>query len=185
MLLGLDIATRLTGWCAGDGSQVPDCGAWEFPSLEPDDLGGLGTRLHAYLEICWDRFRPSLVVYEKPIVLHGSVDENGKTTRRDNLPFLRKRYGMDFYIETFFEARGAVVREVTIQAIKKEVTGNHQAKKASLVAVALKCGLDLPTPGADDAADAFGAWLLALRSTNRALSSQWDRRIYSPRGALL
>jgi hypothetical protein len=55
-----------------------------------------------------------------------------------------------------------------------------------LVAIAQKCGLQLP-PGdpAKDAADAWGAWLLLLRHQHPAASREWDTRIWTPKGALL
>ena len=140
-----------------------------------DHNGKLGHQLIQYLLATHSRYKPGLVVIEKAIM-----------TRTDRLDFLQKRLGMDFLVETFFESRGIPVEGVTLQAIKREVTGKSNAEKDALVAVARKCGLDLPDgPGAKDASDAFGAWLCGLRTVDKAASARWDRAVWSPKGALL
>jgi Holliday junction resolvasome RuvABC endonuclease subunit len=179
--LALDIGMTSTGWCAGVGNSIPACGAWPFAPVG-DDLGALGDALHDYLNAALDRYRPDLLVYESPIVIH---NRNGKGNRADKLPFLRKRLGMDFYVETVATRRGIIVRDVSIQEIKKELTGRADAGKDDMVAVARKCGLALPAKGTDDAADAFGAWLFALRTQDRAAAARFDRLIYGHRGGLL
>lgn len=182
MLLGLDLASRLTGWCAGDGSGVPEVGAWTFPPVD-GDYGLLLATLEDYLDVAFGRFAPTEVAYEAPILI-----ARGKGKRRygDKLSTLRLLYPMGAFVEWYCRRAGTPCYEVTVSEIKREVTGNSYAAKDDLVAVARHCGLQLP-PGesAKDAADAWGAWLVLLRTTDKALSAAWDRRIYTPRGALI
>lgn len=178
MISAFDIATRSTGWCAGRGDALPEVGAFAFDQTR-DVFGDLAERWEDYLEVHFQRFRPLHVVYEQPLL-----------TPTDKLLTIRKIYGMGFQLEGFVRrwskriGRTVTCEEVTVAAIKKELTGGRRAEKADMVAVARKVGLVLPTPGADDAADAFGAWLLGVRQYNRSQSANWDRRIWSPRGAL-
>lgn len=179
MVLGLDTGVTVTGWCAGSGDTVPECGVFTFGGMDQPD-GVLGQKVIAGMRILMDRFKPALVVRERSILV---VGRGGRT---DNPAFLRKRYGMDFLIDTFCEMRGVPCEDRSLQAIKREVTGNPKAEKGALVEVARKCGLELPPgPAAKDASDAWGAWLLGLRVQSPALSRDWDRRIWSPRGAML
>lgn len=182
MLLGLDLASRLTGWCCGDGASVPTVGAWSFPEIK-GDYGLLLETLDGYLDVAYRRFAFTAVAYEAPILI-----ARGGPHRQygDKLSTLRLLYPMGAYVEFFCRQRGVACYEVTVQDIKREVTGNALAPKDDIVAVAQKCGVALPAgPGALDAADAWGAWLLLLRQENKNLSALWDRKIWSPRGALL
>lgn len=182
MLLGLDLASRLTGWCAGSGPAVPACDAWEFPPIN-GDYGLLLTTLEDYLDVVFGRFQPEAVAYEAPILI-----ARGRGAHRygDKLSTLRLLYPMGAFVEWYCLRRSVPCFEVTVSEIKKEVTGNAYAPKDDLVAIAEKCGLALPNgPGSMDAADAFGAWLLLLRHYDKARSAEWDRRIWQPKGALL
>lgn len=181
MILGLDTGVNTTGWCAGDGSTVPECGVLTFGGMDQPD-GVLGKKVLAGLRVLKERFNPTLVIRERSIL----VVKHGDRGRTDNPAFLRKRYGMDFLIDTYWEMVGVRYEDRSLQAIKREVTGNPNAEKGALVEVARKCGLDLPDgPGAKDAADAWGAWLLGLRVQSPALSRRWDIATWSPRGSLL
>lgn len=190
--LGLDLASRLTGWCVGDGAEAPVCGAWAFPPVRGDDgsydYGLLLATLDDYLTACHARFAFSTVAYEAPILVfrrRGQADD-GSAGYNDNLTKLRLLYPLGAYVEFWCLRHGVECFEVTVQAIKKELGGHRHAEKADLVYVAQKCGLQLPTgPAAQDAADAFGAWLLLLRSINPARSADWDRRLYSSKGSML
>lgn len=177
-----DIATRLTGWCSGTGETVPECGAFPFDQVGTD-LGALGAAFWSALDMHFARRQPTRVVYEAPILITGKT---GDPARTDKLLPLRKIYGMGLLLETYCLQRGVPCNEVTISAVKKEVTGNRHADKDAMVAVAARCGLQLPTgPAAKDAADAWGAWLIGIRHYNRSVSASWDRRIHSRRGDLL
>lgn len=174
MIVSLDLATRLTGWTAGRGDTTPDCGVWEFPQCG-DDLGRMLCVLDDFLTITVDRFKPTVMVYEAPIL-----------RRIDDLLKVRKLYSLGSHVEFVCRRRGIECHEVSIAAIKKEVTGNAFAEKDDMVAVARTVGLTLPKgPGAKDAADSFGGWLLALRHYEPEFSAAWDKRIWSGRSALL
>lgn len=180
MLLGLDLASRSTGWCAGTGVEAPECGAWTIEKCD-GDYGYLLEQLDGYLQAAFLRFRPTRVAYEAPIlVARGRGRQYG-----DKLSTLRLLYPMGAYVEFACRRAGIEYFEVSVTDIKREVTGNVYAPKDDLVAVARKCGLKLPTRGTDDAADAWGAWLLLLRATDKTLSGQWDASIWGPRGGLL
>lgn len=187
MLLGLDLASRLSGWCCGDGAQIPECGAWEFPKID-GDYGLLLATLDDYLNIAHQRFGFQAVSYEAPILI--ARGRNGERYG-DDLGKLRLLYPMGAFVEYWCRRHDVECWEVTIQEIKKEVTGNVHAAKDDMVAMARKCGLALPEGSyegrvrAEDAADAWGAWLLLLRYLDKGRSSEWDRRIWTPRGALL
>jgi len=177
VILALDPATRLTGWCLGTGAGLPEVGAWRFEQVGAD-LGLLGHQLTKELQACWSRSQFGLVVYEAPILL----------SRKDDLLKLRKLYGLGVVIETWARSRGIDYREVSLQSVKKELTGNARAEKGDMVAAAERVGLKLPikTHGQEDAADAFAVWLLALRLYgDKKLASDWDRRIWAARGGRL
>lgn len=189
MLLGLDLASKLTGWCAGSGETIPECGAWALPSARNDDgsysYGRMLCGLEDYLEIAKRRFGITDVAYEAPILVTRRADDPDRQFG-DNLNKLRLLYPLGAFLEWWCERNGITCAEVTVQAIKSEVTGNHIAPKGDLVAVARHCGLRLPEgPGIDDAADAWGAWLLLLRATDAKVSATWQDRIWRLKGGLL
>lgn len=182
MILAFDLATRTTGYCAGTGEVRPEAGNLKFDQTG-DSLGQLGIAFWSAAGALFDRFKPTLVVYEAPILVIKGKMGAGRT---DRLPVVRKLYGMGFLLETMCELRGVPIAEVGLHAIKREVTGQSHADKDAMVAVARRCGLTLPDGvGARDAADAWGAWLIGLRHNNKEASARWDRLIWSRRGALL
>lgn len=185
MLLGLDLASRLTGWCCGDGTKVPECGAWRFPPIE-GDYGLLLSTLDDYLNALSSRWTITEVAYEAPLLIPRRQGPHSRGFG-DTLGKLRLLYPMGAYVEFWCRRRAIPCFEVTVADIKKEVTGFRHADKEDLIEVAQKCGLVLPSKsnGADDAADAWGVWLLLLRAENKELSARWDKRIWGPRGALL
>lgn len=172
-----DIATRLTGWCSGTGEVRPEVGAFRFPHLG-DDLGELGLRFDEFLDIHFDRFQPTSVGYESPIL---------KPT--DDLLKVRRIYGMGMVLETACARRGVPVWEKDLRDLKKELTGNIHADKADMVEMALLLGIDLPpskAEGQEDAADALAGWLIGIRALNPQASARWDAAIWSKgRGGLL
>lgn len=182
MISAFDIATRLTGWAAGSGIVRPAVGAFEIGPTG-DDLGKLLTSFDDYLTVHFDRFQPQAVVYEAPILVVKGRHQSGRT---DKLLTIRKLYAMGAHLEFFCARRGVPCHEVSLQEIKREVTGKNYAKKDAMVAVARKVGLDLPKgPGIEDAADAWGAWLLGVRHYYPEISHRWDKLIWGPRDALL
>ncbi len=189
MILAFDLATRLCGYCLGDGLSIPEAGAFELPQLG-EDLGKMLDLFNNYIGLLIDRSHPVAILYEKPLlVINRLTDEYGNLLpgRTDDLLTIRKIYSLGSHLEYVARRRGIECSEVGLQAIKKEVTGNHRAKKAEIVAVAKRIGLQLPikSKGEEDAADSWGAWLVGLRTYNPAASRRWDRLVHSPRGTLL
>lgn len=179
MILALDLSTRKTGYCAGTGECVPTADAFVLPQTG-EDIGQMLALLDDNLSALLERFKPSVVVYEAPILPQGP----GRST----LLIRRKLFSLGSHVEFVCYRRGIRCGEETVKAIKKELGGSSKASKDDMVAAAEKCGVRLPETiagGREDAADAFGIWLLALRHTNPQLSARWDRVLYSSRGALL
>lgn len=186
-VLSLDLATRKTGYCAGDGETTPVAGAWLFDQVGAD-YGRLGGALWFNLDSMALRFPDlALVVVEAPIL-----------TKKDKLDTVRKLYGISFVVETWaalvsdrrVKAGEAPLpcREAGLKQIKRELAGHTGAEKHEMVAAALKCGVALPPTldkGREDAADAFGGWLMGLRTVNREASGRWDRRLWSTRHGLV
>lgn len=171
-----DTASRLTGWTSGTGECVPECGAFKFPQVD-DDLGELGWRFRQAVLLHIDRYRPSAIGYESPLLLP-----------HDDLLKVRKLYGLGFELETICKEKGIPPFEKDCRDLKRELTGNRHASKDDMVHVALKVGLNLPdlvVDGRRDAADSFAGWLLGIRDLNPALSRRWDSLIYGRRGGLL
>lgn len=175
-----DIATRLTGWCSGDGASLPAVGCFEFGHVG-DDIGRLLDLWDAYLVGHFNTYKPEAVIYEAPILVVGSR-KGGHASRTDKPEVIRKIYSMGGYLELFCRRRGVPCFEVTLQDVKKAVTNNARADKSDVVAVARRVGLQLPAKGYEDAADAFGAWLNGIRSYSPELSRKWDSVVFSPQG---
>lgn len=181
MLLGLDLASRLTGWCCGSGQDVPECGAWPFDPID-GDYGLLLHQLDEYLQVAFQRFQPTHVAYEAPLLI---ARPNAQRPYADKLSTLRLLYPMGAFVEFSCRRANIPCYEVLVSEIKKEVTGNAYAPKGDLVTIAEKCGLTLPKgPASMDAADAWGAWLLLLRAFDKNLSATWDARIWGPQRLL-
>lgn len=186
MLLGLDPAPHLTGYCVGDGSVPPIAGAWSLPDVttkEGADYGWLLDSLHDYLDITFNRF-PNIeaVGFEAPILkLRTATNPYG-----DKLSTLRLIYPLSAHIE-FYCRRVAKVEyfEFTLQEAKKEITGNVHAEKEQIAKLAEKCGVVLPVAGRLDASDAWAVWKCLLRASHRPQSERWDKLIRSPKGVLL
>lgn len=172
-----DIATRLTGWCSGNGEVRPEVGAFSFPHVG-DDYGRLGALFREALGYHFDRFQPVSVGYESPILVP-----------TDTLEKVRKIYGMGVILEAECHERGIPCWERDLRDLKREVTGNPHAEKADIVEVALMAGINLPATkaeGKEDAADAWAGWLIGIRELNPAISARWDSLIWSKgRGSLL
>lgn len=182
-LLGLDLGSRLTGWACGNGAQLPEVGAWSF-SAPDGEYGALLAQLEDHLQACWLRFDFRAVVYEAPILnTHGRADRQFT----DSLSKLRKLYPLGPFLEWWCLRRDIPCYEATVGQLKKELTGKGRGDKSAMLAVARRIGLDLPaaSKGADDAADAFAAWLLLLRRYDRTAAERFDKLIWSPQSSLI
>lgn len=182
MLSALDIAPRSTGWCAGDGAQLPECGAWAFEALG-EDVGELLCRFDDRLSEHIERYRPEALVFEAPILVFGD-----RRRGNDKLANVQRTLAMTGHVEFVCKRRGIDCSSVDLRAIKKELAGFGGADKEAMVAAAEKIKLGLPAGpkrAREDAADAFGAWLLLLRARRRQLSARFDQALWGARGALL
>lgn len=185
-VLGLDLATRLTGWCAGDGLSVPTAGAFELPQTG-EDIGEMLDLLDLHLAGLFERTRPSVVLFEAPILPSGGR-KGDKGAVMGSALVRRKLMNLSGHVEFMCRRRGIEYFEDSVQGIKKELAGFAGAEKTDMVAAAQKVGVALPgtkSAGQEDAADAFGCWLLALRYADPAASANWDRVLHSSRGSLL
>lgn len=185
MILALDLATRLTGFCAGDGSKAPTCSAFKMEQ-HGENIGAMLNELDQNFVALFRRFMPDLVLYEAPILPQGRKGDKGAVV--GSLLIRRKLFALGSHLEFFCHRQGVQCAEAEVRTIKKELAGHTKASKDDMVTAATKCGITLPATvaaGREDAADAFGLWLLGLRHTNRELSARWDRVLWSSRGALL
>jgi Holliday junction resolvasome RuvABC endonuclease subunit len=164
MLCGFDLSASSTGWCFGAGETTPTAGAWLYEGVG-DDHGVLASRFRKDVINLFDRISPKAIMFERPIL-----------RPHDRVGPLRKVYGLGFLLEEICYVRGIPVRDQTLQALKKRLTGNHKAPKEEMIAAAEGHGLKLPatySKGKKDAADAFAAWLWALEDWAPHLSSRW------------
>lgn len=165
--IGLDLATRRIGWCAGTGERRPAAGTWRYEHVA-DDLGLLAEMFHRDLSALADQHRPTHIVYESPILLPS-----------DRLLPLRKIYGLGMQLEHWGRRNGVHVSEEGPRALKKLLTGNHKAEKKEMVRVAVRLGIELPDgESAKDAADAFACWLCAVQHYGRQHLPLWDAALY-------
>ncbi len=194
MILSLDLASRLSGWCAGSGDGVPQVGEWVFPDIRDADgqcdYGLLLVTLENYLDGAFRTFSPDAVGYEAPLLIprgRRGADHDNERTFGDTLGKLRLLYPLGPFVEWYCRRIAKVpCHEVTVGDIKAEVTGDRYAEKDELVQIARRCGLVLPAgEGEKDAADAWGGWLILLRAYAPEFSAQWDSKLWTSRGALL
>jgi Holliday junction resolvasome RuvABC endonuclease subunit len=171
-VLAFDLSPSLCGWCFADGETL-EAGAFELPELG-SDLGGLAQILVSMVRVLIKRFEPAEFAYEAPLLL-----------KHDSLLDLRRIYGLGMVLELLAVDAGSPVREMDPKRIKNFMTGDPYAKKAAVVAAAVRLGVKLPPTKADgreDAADAVGAALVALSISDPAAASPWLAKL---RGSLL
>lgn len=180
MILALDIATCV-GWCAGVGDALPQVGHWKLPPSDQGERGPTFSTFRRKLIDKLDEVRPRLVMFEAPIlpkpflkagriIYPTSVDT---TTLLQGLAAIPQLECWDRLIPT---------RQVQPNEVKKELAGTGRADKPDMVAAARKVGLTIEV---HDEADAFGVWLVAVRYHAKRFSPEWDRKLWSAKGALL
>lgn len=173
---GIDISVKCTGWVAGLGADVPNCGAWFY--AEEDTGADYGLLLELFrrdLEALAARHPPTHITYEAPLLM-----------RWDKLQTLRRTYGLGAFLELWGRDRGAVVEEEDPKNLKRRLTGNSYAEKSEMVRMARQLGVQLPKgDAAKDAADAFAAWLIGLQHHAKHHLPAWDQKLYGQRGRLL
>lgn len=193
IVVGADLATS-SGICYGRPDTTPHATAIKAPSSGVD-LGAWGAFYWTYFNTLFDqlgeRLEPGeliLVNYESPILPEKRFDKaQQKMVGGTNIQTTRKLHSLGLMLETVANVRnerGPVlidVRECHLSSIKKELGGSGSSNKDAMVYVARRSGISLPEgEEAKDAADAFGAWLLAIRHhAPRPERDYWDRRISS------
>lgn len=172
VIAGLDIGINLTGFCVGDGSDIPKAGAWKFTEVG-SDLGDLAKQFdHA----CWAMivdYGVTHIIYEAPFL----------NRYRDQVLYLRKRFGLDMHLEFLCATNGIICEEEPVSGVKKELAGK-KAAKADMVRAAEKIGVVLPAKdawGREDAADAVGVWLVGIRHYAKQYQTRWDQALYGGR----
>ena len=157
-IIALDLAT-CTGIAIGEPDEIPVLSHHRLPSTGPD--------IGRFLDAGDDWFRrllakhlPTLVVFEAPVL--------PQTTQ---IATVRKLHGLAGVIEMVCYRTGVEVAEVHLQSVKKALTGKGNAKKPDMVAACRAYGFD---PKVDDEADAFGAWLLTVRTRYPQCAHAWD-----------
>lgn len=177
IILGLDLATS-SGFTYGRPDTTPFCGAVRAPACG-EDLGAFGAFYWEFfnrtLDALYERLEPEetlLVNYEAPVLPRQGMTQIATT---------RKLQSLGVLLETACELHAArtAVYECHLQSMKKELGGSGRATKPDMVFAARRAGISLPEgPEAQDAADSFGAWLLAVRHHAREHSAYWDRRVH-------
>lgn len=181
IIVGLDLATR-SGICYGRPDTTPVVQVVRAP-VSGDDLGLFGAFYVRFFTGLLDqlcaRLEPEediLVNYEAPVLPRTGMTQIATTRKLQSMGVL-----VEAVCHMQAEARAIKidVRECYVASIKKELTGKGQADKGLMVLAARRAGIALPDGDeAFDGADAFGAWLLAIRHQAPAHQSYWDRRLY-------
>lgn len=176
------------GWCVGSGETLPTVGTWRFAQTG-ENYGAVLAQLADALEAHIFDYRPTEVCYEEPILIFNQRFQDARGVwrkRNDNLGTLRKTLPLGARIEEICWRAGIPCHETSVASVKKELAGFRTATKPEMVVAAEKLGVSLPDgPGAEDAADALGCWLVLLRSRNRALSAKFDAALWGGRANAL
>lgn len=171
-VLAFDLSPSLCGWSFTDGEKLV-AGAFELPPLGAD-LGALAGVLAENVGVLIERFAPSEIAYEAPIL-----------RRHDTLMTLRRIYGLGMTLEFIALRKGVPCSEVDLREIKSLMAGDRWADKKLVVAAAVRIGVELPktdAQGRKDAADAVGAALCTLIRLDPYAAAPWVAKL---RGSLL
>ena len=183
-LLTFDLAT-CTGWCWGTGATLPTVGHIVLPSPSNGARGPMFLAFARFLTGKIGELRadgsPVAVGFEQPILPRPFM-KLGKIVYPTNIQVTLVLQGLAAVAELICEDLGVECGYVDVTAAKKELAGFGGAAKDDMVYVARKVGL---TINVHDEADAFAVFLVGLRHYNPAASREFDRLIYSSRGAML
>lgn len=182
-ILALDMATRF-GWCSGVGNCLPAVGHIDLP---PPVQGARGPMFHAFrIWLIWkvrmlEVLAPVTLVFEQPILPKPFL-KGGRIIYPTKIETTLILQGLAAIAEEVCEGLSIPCKHVDVSTIKRELAGRGDATKADMMYVARKIGLTITC---SDEADALGCWLVALRHFNPAASREFDRLVWSQRGALL
>lgn len=182
MILAFDVAT-CTGWCAGEGSELPVIGHVNMPAGEnKDDIAFPLDFWDRTITRLLDEWDPGRVIFEAPVLPPPYLcPKTNKVKMRTNIYTARKLYSMASMLEVACLRREIPCVECDNQHVKKLLGGHGRAPKVDMVHVAKKCGL---APKVHDEADAFGVWLLGIHYYAKEHQPYWDKRLYSGIGLL-
>lgn len=192
IIVGADLATA-SGLCFGRPDQTPVVKALRAP-VTGEDYGLFGAyywrAFRSVLAPLAADLRPGeriLVNLEAPILPRPKWNKaEGRMEGQTQLATTRKLHSLGVLLETVCtlmredEGVPVDVYECHLTTLKKELAGHGGAAKADMVFVARRAGIVLP-PGkdAEDCADGFAAWILAMRLHAREHQPMWDKRIWS------
>lgn len=200
MMLALDLATT-TGWCAGAGDELPSAGIVRIPSTgqelgpyfdfffrwlhakitELQEEAGVETRPGTFGPVTVNK-EEFIVVFEAPILPESRFDSaTNRWVKQTNIHTTRRLQGLAGFVEAICSQRNCLCEEVMLSTVKKALGGNGRADKADMVSAARRCGLPVET---HDAADAFGVWIVMVRTYAKQHQQIWDQKLYGPRAML-
>lgn len=187
MIIGWDLATKLNGWCAGNGSCPPQAGAFELHRREVPAELGVDFKLHV-LQI-HERFPADFWAVEEPFM-----------TKIDQVWKVQRLMGLWFLLHTLAGSLGIECRSVDQDVVKREwggkagklpgETAEQRRRRHKLLAVEMAEGMGILLPATEsrgrfDAADASGVWKWGLRAAGNPNWRRWDMVVHGHRGALI
>jgi hypothetical protein len=192
LFVGLDMAGT-TGVCFGRPDTTPFATAVRAPS-GGNDLGPYGAFWIRYYQTLFmqlvERAEPDehiIVCAETPILPPKRWDKaESKMVGGTTLSTTRRLHSLGVIMEGVAlmvaeETETTIeVYEGNVKSLKRELGGSGGASKSDMVYAARRCGIQLPEgKEAEDSADAFAAWLLAVRIKAPEHRGYWDRRLFS------
>lgn len=187
MIIGWDLATKLNGWCAGDGSAIPIAGAF------------LLTRREVPAELGCD-FKSHVLSIHRAYPADFWAVEEPFFTPHDDRWTVQRLMGLWFLLHTLAGSLGIECASVDQGEVKAEwggfagkIKGESSAQrrrrhKQLAVEMAERMGIVLPSSeaaGKFDAADASGVWKWGLRKSKNPRWQRWDMVVHGHRGALI
>lgn len=192
IIIGADLASS-TGLCFGRPDTTPTVQVIRAP-VTHEDLGKWGAFfVRAFMRLLdqlAERLEPGegiLLNYESPVLIEKKWDkEKMRMVGGNPIVTTRKLQGLGMILETVCEMHPAptMIYECHLSTIKKTLTGSGKATKEEMVLAARRAGVSLPE-GAEafDAADALGAWVLAIQHHAPEHYDMWLRKIHGGHGA--
>jgi hypothetical protein len=186
-VLGWDLATKLCGFCGGDGASTPIAGAFRLHNREvPAELG---VEFKTHVLTLQRRFEADAWAVEEPLF-----------APTDHLWTVERLIGLWFLLHTLAGSLGIPCESVNQGDVKKEWGGfagklpgetsdqRRRRHKELAAEMAERMGIVLPetqAAGRFDAADASGVWKWGLRKFKAPNWQHWDMVVHGHRGALL
>lgn len=203
MLFTLDLATT-TGFCWGAGDETPALGHVKMPDTK-EDVGRFLDFFYRWMHLkvtdIMAEMGPELettpgpygaqlvnrkeliIVFEAPVLPRAKLDTRpGRVGALIQAPVTiqttRKLQGLAGVAEMVAVQRNCVIEEVYNATIKKGLGGFGGADKDDMVTAAKRAGMN---PKVHDEADAFGIWIVVMRTYAKQYQHLWDQRLYGNR----